>query len=189
MSRYRFWEPREVEWVEEAVPQLPRRAALAFSARCARRASVLFRTFNPWAPYYYDERIWSAVELVEWIGAGRELDFPELLVEQLGEMIDATRHAFDGDDDRSRGTNMSLQVLKSINCALRATREERPDGVSDLVLEALNNAFWALWRKNDDAPDESLLRDLRELLSRSQSQGWTDETPVAPGEFGPLPGG
>lgn len=158
---------------EEEIAKLPRRAQVAFAARCARRVLVLVQYVRS------SDRI-KTLEIVAVIVANSEkaTSVAELSNPRTREEVQSLLHAYWENDPQDKA------VAEAISSALCAGIDaENQDRLSRASAAAKHAAAAGLLVANITP---HIRRDFDHLSRLAEWQEWTDDTPVPPEVFGPL---
>jgi signal transduction histidine kinase len=198
---------------KNTLASLPRWAAVAFIARCARRLLPLYEhdTAEPADQRMVVARaILLAEKRAEMGGETDTHDYEHLAID--GQFVDAydldslgsalagveqaasnTYDDMGGDDSAIPGTRMSIGENTAVILAVASLaklsftaafgKDLSPEGPS---LPELAEAAIEVSILADKILEPQVLRDVEEIHKRAASEGWSDRTPVSPAAFGPL---
>ncbi|MFI4881233.1 MAG: hypothetical protein ACIAQU_01465 [Phycisphaerales bacterium JB064] len=163
---------------------IPRFAAGAFVARCARRVQPIFETRIPKPSSNQTQTINDAINFAERFASGGLLsDFSD----QLGELLENTI----GDLDSARAHVNSPKAVQ--NAPIAAMLAFQSVAGQEISIDAARLA--AIRAADAYAPEvamakskitEAIRADYELLRHASQAENWTDDTPVPPEFFGPM---
>ncbi|MEW6741878.1 MAG: hypothetical protein AB1486_03880 [Planctomycetota bacterium] len=160
---------------------LPRWAVVAFAARCARRVEPLFRRCWPDAPRDLLSHVAQAVAYAERCAAKAESE-PELAKVFALWADEASERAAFGPKAVAESGAYSAAHAAANAVGSVAYPEEAAVGAYYAAVDA-TGALRAVLGEGDDA----IRADLESLERAAREGGWTDETPVPPAFFSPLP--
>ena len=151
--------------------QLPRWARVAFAARCARRVLPQFNANWPDAPPEYAQAVESAVSIAESSARNATVDLVS------GPMRAAYAAARDADTyhlARSAAYTAAIAANTAGAAFFGATPADAAEEAAAAAVEA-------------GASASQIRADYNLLRYYSWQHGWTDETPVPPEVFAPIP--
>jgi hypothetical protein len=155
---------------EEEIRQLPRRARIAFAARCARRVQPLFEHFWPTAPIEYRMAIAKAIDLAE-TAAIHSID---LAFDSYAAHAAHVAYAADAAADAAHAALAAAAHTDAIADA------------ADAALAAYDAAAYAAADAHPDAFNELIRQDFDLLRRLATEKKWDNETPISPTVFGPM---
>jgi hypothetical protein len=182
---------------EEEMAELPRWAAVAFAARCARRVLPLFGHKWPDAPAKHAEQLAEVVGVIERSAAhaGRGDDWapPAGAIACAAYVCDAVINA---DRDRAR----AVEVITATSTAIAKFKDAAENVLDPHIGTALrlithntsvatSNGIATSRETYDRAAlvaDALIRQDFDRVANIAEWQKWTDDTPVPPEVFGPL---
>jgi hypothetical protein len=163
---------------EDEIAQLPRRARVAFAARCARRVWVLYRHFWADAPEVQVLTVALAVESAELVGA---CDLPPYDEDVT---VAGYAHAAHEADLLAAPFGDGCYAAATASFAGDYAFRVMNDVYDDSAYMAASTSVRAAETVANLRP--LIRRDFDHLAELARWQKWTDDTPVPPEVFGPL---
>ena len=164
--------------VKEKLTGLPRRAVVAFAARCARRVQPLFVAAWPDAPQKHLDAIEKAIVLAERYGQGDKITAADAYADAYA---DAVAYAARAADARAAAAYADAAAY----AAYAAHAADAADAYADAAYAARAAAAYA-----DAAVGGApvIEKDLQRLLDHARRKGWTEDSKViiSPDFFGPM---
>src|SRR5262249_9886547 len=157
--------------------KLPRRAVVAFAARCARLVQPLYALPGPQGEEHA-KAVDRAIRVAEDWASGQDV------ADAAARAALAAQEA----DDAAADAYVARVAARSAAFAAQAAAEaelEASDSAVDASFAA-SSAEEAALRAGDAAALAAIQRDHELLRESAVRERWTDETPVPPGFFGPL---
>lgn len=170
--------PTEVE-----IETLPRRARVAFAARCARRVLPLFRHYWPNSPVEHVAAIIRAVEVTEQAAATTQANVdaaPTAAVASASVAVASVAAAA-----RSHHTATTTDYSEAIAEHVARVAEHSSVAAARFSSAAVYRAAKRVLKAAPAAAD-AMLADFNALVYAAAQGQWTDDTPVSPEFFGPL---
>jgi hypothetical protein len=161
---------------QEEIEKLPRFAAVAFAARCARRVQPLFIAGWPDAPRQHIDAVDRAITVAERSAAGAP-----------GGAYAAAAAAATAGAAAATAARAARAAMHAADAAVRAADAVYDPALAVAVVAAAVDAVAArAARAAVTAARAAIRQDFEQLLSAAERDEWTYDTPVPPEFFGPL---
>lgn len=177
---------------------LPRRPAIAFLARWARR---LYPLYDAWPgrkhpEYSYLDSVHEAIEYAEDYAAGRPMDDEHLNAavsnreesDASGEMVEAYGSVLGEDDIHNDIAYAAYSAGRALTFLYYADAARAFDGAAGGMRESdeMGSTLLETSPETQGFMLAAFRRDLEAVQRASAERAWTDESPVAPEFFGPM---
>ena len=163
---------------EEEIATLPRWARVAFAARCARRAQPFFLKAWPKAPHKHLKSIEGAISLAEAAAGVAGAD--------AADAADADAAAADAAYAAYSAAKTADDAANAASAAAHAAHANAANANAAFAAAAAA-AFAANANTAAGGDGDAIAQDFKLLLTKAITEKWTDNTPVPPSVFPPIP--